>query len=79
MVYLGGPMTFFSEQRKRFDHRLKTTGICPENSLYFVAMGAAFSADSSKPVIIADVIDDITGYSARGNYASCPPLFQIRG
>ena len=76
VVYLGGPMTFFSELRKRFDHRLKTTGICPENSLYFVAMGAAFSADSSKPVIIADVIDDISGYSARGNYASCPPLFK---
>ncbi|MCH5202412.1 MAG: 2-hydroxyglutaryl-CoA dehydratase, partial [Oscillospiraceae bacterium] len=33
VVYLGGPLTFMSELRKCFDKELKTTGVCPENSL----------------------------------------------
>ncbi|TFZ41748.1 2-hydroxyglutaryl-CoA dehydratase [Soehngenia longivitae] len=47
VVYLGGPLTFFSELRKRFDDTLGLIGICPENSLYFVALGAAHSAEST--------------------------------
>lgn len=47
VVYLGGPLTFFSELRKRFDETLGLVGICPENSLYFVAMGAAYSSESA--------------------------------
>ena len=41
LVYLGGPLTFLSELRSSFDNTLKTKGICPENSLYYVAIGAA--------------------------------------
>lgn len=47
VVYLGGPLTFFSELRKRFDETLGLIGICPENSLYFVALGAAYSSESA--------------------------------
>jgi predicted CoA-substrate-specific enzyme activase len=47
VVYLGGPLTFFSELRNRFDDTLGLIGICPENSLYFVALGAAHSAESA--------------------------------
>ncbi len=47
VVYLGGPLTFFSELRKRFDDTLGLIGICPENSLYFVALGAAYSSESA--------------------------------
>ena len=45
VVYLGGPMTFLSELRAAFDDTLGITGICPENSLYFVALGAAFASN----------------------------------
>ena len=43
VVYLGGPLTFLSELRKAFDRILGVSGVCPENSLYFVAAGAALS------------------------------------
>ena len=43
VLYLGGPLTYFSELRKCFDKVLKSEGVCPENSLYFVSYGAAIS------------------------------------
>ena len=47
MVYLGGPLTFLSGLRDAFDTALKVKGLCPENSLYYVALGAAFSSATS--------------------------------
>ena len=38
VAYLGGPLTFLSELRKSFDHALELTGICPEDSLYYVCL-----------------------------------------
>lgn len=43
VLYLGGPLTFFSELRKSFDKTLKTVGVCPKNALLYVAIGAALS------------------------------------
>ena len=37
IVYLGGPLTFMSVLRDCFDKTLNTKGLCPENSLYYVA------------------------------------------
>ena len=48
VVYLGGPLTFLSELRKAFDTTLKLEGIAPDNSLYYVALGAALRKDSKK-------------------------------
>ena len=45
ILYLGGPLAFLSELRKSFDKTLNTIGICPENSLYYVALGTAMCAD----------------------------------
>ena len=45
VLYLGGPLTFMSCLRDSFDKLLDIKGICPDNSLYFVAMGAAFCAE----------------------------------
>ena len=45
VLYLGGPLTFNSELRRSFDQTLELTGLCPDHSLHFVAMGAAFYAD----------------------------------
>ena len=43
ILYLGGPLSFLTQLRKSFDEVLGTKGKCPENSLYYVAMGAALS------------------------------------
>ncbi len=55
VVYLGGPLTFFSELRQAFDETLGLNGICPDNSLYYGAIGAALSNEAAE-VDIADAI-----------------------
>ena len=45
VVYLGGPLTFFGQLRDCFDKALGIRGIHPENSLYFVSIGAALEAE----------------------------------
>ena len=74
VVYLGGPLTFMSELRNCFDRTLNTKGICPENSLYFVACGAALCAE--KPIDFDKVIDEVKNYRGSGNFAFNPPLFK---
>lgn len=74
VVYLGGPLTFFSELRRSFDEALGLTGVCPQDSLYFVAMGAAMLGGESS-FDISDITKKIANYSASGNYRACPPLF----
>ncbi len=74
VVYLGGPLTFLSELRKAFDDTLKLEGIAPDNSLYYVAMGAALKKDC-KTFLLTELIEKIDGYTASGGYASCKPLF----
>lgn len=76
IVYLGGPLTFFSELRTCFDKTLKSEGICPENSLYFVALGAALLTETEqKPMTLTDAIKAIRNSGAGTNYLSTKPLF----
>lgn len=74
VVYLGGPLTFLSELRTAFDDVLNLKGIAPENSLYYVAMGAALKKDC-KMFKLDALIEKIATYTADGGYASCNPLF----
>ncbi len=74
IVYLGGPLTFMSELRRCFDKTLKTQGICPENSLYYVACGAALCAD--RRIDFDEVIAKVKNYHGSGNFAFNPPLFE---
>lgn len=73
VIYLGGPLTFLSGLRKSFDTALNLTGTCPENSLYFVAIGAAFCADER--VDINAVLDKISDTRAERDYHYIAPLF----
>ena len=41
VIYLGGPLTFISSLRESFNQSLKLKGLLPENSLYYVAIGAS--------------------------------------
>ncbi len=74
VLYLGGPLTFFSYLRDAFDDVLGVVGTCPENSLYFVAMGAAYSA-SSQAFDLLELADRAEHYSSSHGYLGCAPLF----
>ncbi len=74
VVYLGGPLTFMSELRNCFDRTLGVNGICPENSLYYVACGAALCAD--QPIDFDETIEKVKNYRGSGNFAFNPPLFR---
>ncbi|MFZ7104199.1 MAG: acyl-CoA dehydratase activase-related protein [Peptococcaceae bacterium] len=53
VAFLGGPLYFLSELRTRFIQTLNLQGnniIAPENSQYYVALGAALHSKSSKPI-----------------------------
>ena len=75
ILYLGGPLTFNSVLRQSFDKALGAEGLCPEHSLHFVALGAAFYADGE--FRLAGVADRMA-HAGAGSYASQPPLFRDR-
>jgi len=74
VLYLGGPLTFFSELRKCFDQTLNTTGLCPDHSLYFVAIGAALLAEETT-FSLSELIEKTAVYSSEGGYMADLPLF----
>ncbi|MDY2879417.1 MAG: acyl-CoA dehydratase activase-related protein [Candidatus Borkfalkiaceae bacterium] len=77
ILYLGGPLTFFPYLRKAFDEVLGLKGICPENSLYYVALGACFS-NVGKPLTadgIAEIFNRKTGEIA---FRNVEPLFRTK-
>ena len=75
VVYLGGPLSFLPELRKSFDETLGLTGFCPDNSLYYVALGAAYSPDAQQRDI-REIIEKISSYESSAGYISCEPLFE---
>ena len=74
IVYLGGPLTFIPQLRAGFDKALKTTGICPDHSLYYVALGSALCAE--KKTDLDQTIAKIEVYKGTGNFAFNQPLFK---
>ncbi len=79
VVYLGGPLTFMDGLRNAFDKSLKLTGICPGNSLYFVAIGAALGTDLTvESATVGEALERISEYRTEGRYLSCPPLFDSK-
>ena len=73
VLYLGGPLTFISELRDAFDKTLKVNGICPENSLYFVSLGAANL--SNEEGYLKDFILSLKTYSDTTTFSYIEPLF----
>ncbi len=76
VVYLGGPLTYISCLREAFDKTLKLEGLCPENSLYYVALGAALMCEEEKNFSLIDLISKIEKNSGTAQYSSCNPLFK---
>lgn len=75
VMYLGGPLTFMEELRNAFDDVLKVNGLLPENSLYFVAIGAALLARKDKPVLLSEIKESVDKYHNEENFAYSEPLF----
>ncbi len=74
VAYLGGPLTFMTELQRSFDESLNLKGICPDNSLYFVSLGAAFCAKESYN--INDLIDKVNNFKSSKIYSFNQPLFE---
>lgn len=74
VVYLGGPLTFMPVLRECFDKTIGTKGICPENSLYYVALGAAYC--TKKEIDLNSVIEKLSKYVSISEWAKLPPLFE---
>lgn len=80
VAFLGGPLSFISELRQRF---IETLGlqpynvVFPEDSQYFVAMGAALTAEKSVERNIAELADILqnTNSSALSETKHINPLF----
>lgn len=75
ILYLGGPLTFLKQLRSAFDRRLGTTGICPDNSLFFVALGAAIQPVCTE-INVAELAEKLENYRAIGSYIGREPLFR---
>lgn len=73
ILYLGGPLTFSRCLRESFDDTLGITGKCPENSLLYVALGAAFYSD--KAFDLEKIAWRLRERGAAETYRSQPPLF----
>ena len=76
IVYLGGPITFLPQLKKAFDKTLGLEGVCPENSLYFVACGAALYSDEK--LLLSDAADRLSKYDGDAGFSFNEPLFKDR-
>ena len=81
VAYLGGPLSYLSELRARFTETLglgPDEVIFPENSKYFVAIGAALMADDKAEVTISSLVDALSNIDSSQNRASkrTEPLFK---
>ena len=76
IVYLGGPLTFLTELRRAFDATLGCEGICPDDSLVFVALGAAYYAEEKVDLMAAyEKIGEKAEFTAE---SSLRPLFSSK-
>ncbi len=74
IVYLGGPLTFMSYLRKSFDEALHLKGTLPQDSLLFVALGAAYYA--TEPVDLKEAVKVIGQKKEFSAESALDPLFK---
>lgn len=83
VAFLGGPLYFLSELRKRFIEILELSQdevIFPENSQLFVVMGAALSAVDSEERSLKDIYDKLSNVDVT-SFEEVPrldPLFESK-
>ncbi len=74
VVYLGGPLTFMSYLRDSFDEALHLKGTLPEDSLLFVALGAAYYAN--EPIDLNEALKKIGEKKEFSVESALEPLFK---
>lgn len=77
ILYLGGPLYFYPTLRKSFDRSLKAVGKCPENALYYVALGAAMSKTGCR-MTLSEISALFASRKASTGYAHSEPLFKSK-
>lgn len=80
VAFLGGPLYFLSELRKRFAETLNLSDkeiIFPENSQYFVAIGAALAAKLQSGITLHEILSKLQSVkaSALSETKHIDPLF----
>lgn len=79
VMFLGGPLTFFRGLRERFIDSLnlsKKNAIFPENSQYFVALGAAeYAFETANSERLSSIIKSLKTQKKSDNKLALPPLF----
>ncbi len=83
VAFLGGPLFFLSELRKRFIEVLKLEDnqiIFPEYSQLYVAIGAALSSMEEKPISFSKLLDNLDkfGVSTISESIRLTPLFSTK-
>ena len=82
VLFLGGPLFFFSGLRKRFMETLKLNSeqaVFPDNADVFVAVGAAVYSGNTEPMEFDDVLRKIQSASTQKNTTNTlPPLFKSK-
>ncbi|SFC55861.1 2-hydroxyacyl-CoA dehydratase [Clostridium uliginosum] len=81
VAFLGGPLSFLSELRKRFIETLNLTEdevIFPENSQLFVAQGAALLSKNNEMISLKHIVDKVKNLSEikDDNVERLEPLFK---
>ncbi len=80
VMFLGGPLTFFEELKNRFKETLKLeekNAIFPENSQYFIALGASlYSASLTEKTNIDEIIENLKKQEKKEIKTSLSPLFK---
>ncbi len=74
VLYLGGPLTFLPALRADFDKVLGLSGICPENALFYVAVGATF-AGIGKDMTLDGLRTAFLSSGGKASYSHTEPLF----
>ena len=74
VLYLGGPLSFLPFLRSAFDEVLGTRGVCPQDSLYYVAYGATITPEAGVGTL-ADLARRMETYAPSAGFRHCAPLF----
>ena len=81
VAFLGGPLFFLSELRKRFKDTLKlddNEAIFPEQGQFFVAMGAAYASSAREAVNLSGLIERLENLDVSSHHeiSRLQPLFK---
>lgn len=79
IMFLGGPLTFFKELKNRFKKTLKLkeqNAIFPENSQFFVAIGAAIFSNNCLKTSLSEIAEKLKQEEKTKISSSLSPLFK---